>query len=468
MPSLRAGENMEVISLEEDEVVAAARSIFADDMKPYGRLLLKRLRERAAERVAKAKGLHVSEVLPESMPRIDPKRLRAVCEACRKLHVNSEDGREFSVYIEGERAVFLDVCSSEDTYSAHIWEGFAAYLAALDEHTLLPGGRYACARELMQLELSFLEGLTLAQVCHLVQLATSTRKLLGYKGKSLVPYAYSSDYLKAECALKGSPMSTDTLPAATWEQAIECLRMLANTRLANEPGGLTISNVKRLVRSTFSLELSETALGHLRLVDLLHDVRFRGVYRIVEPKSGQLAMRPVEIEQRAHGMQAPPGVWNSNASCSGSAVTVVGVLSHVPGLQLPAFSGLAQSACSSAVGPLNFLLAHEAPCGVPSDCDSEGLLSPGASPRGASPMVSSAHSLSSWSSLWSSSSLSTASVSDEEPEEPSTKEGEEKELAADPIMDWHVHVRGTFINISACDRGARQRSRSVPVGGERF
>merc|ERR1719277_2661973 len=57
-------------------------------------------------------------------------------------------------------------------------------------------------------------------------------------------------------------------------QTRECLRaILADSSDA----GVPLPNVKRLFRSRFQLELSETALGHCRISDLLQDVRFQDI-----------------------------------------------------------------------------------------------------------------------------------------------------------------------------------------------
>merc|ERR1719210_1268723 len=57
----------------EAEVMEAVVSVAADELRPFGRVILKRLRENAAAAVARERGLSTEEVSPESMPRIDPK-----------------------------------------------------------------------------------------------------------------------------------------------------------------------------------------------------------------------------------------------------------------------------------------------------------------------------------------------------------------------------------------------------------
>jgi len=293
------------LNLTVPEVLASVRSLYADDLKPFGRVLLKRLRERVAAAVALSQGLLIDEVDPESMPKIDPKRLRKVCQMCPQLRVDPEEGREFSVVLIGHPGSFLDVCSPHDAYPQQMWQDFASYFQHVGgEEMRLPGGRYACARVLVKRNLPFLVGCSLGQVCHIIQLAISQKRILGYLEGQLVPYRHSEEWVKEQCAFHQQPICAKPgaapLPVATLEQARQRLCELLNTESNPEPGVLTLSNVKRLFRSRFSLELSETALGHSRLFDLLRDVRFRDVCVLQAHKNGQLLVK------RAEGLQQLP------------------------------------------------------------------------------------------------------------------------------------------------------------------
>jgi hypothetical protein len=418
------------LSLSAEEIVGSVRSLFADGLQPFGRVVLKRLRERAAERAAVAWGLASDDVDPETMPRIDPKRLRAVCEACRELVVKPEEGKEYSVSIKGERAVFLDVTSAADPYSEELWEGLSTFVRTWGETVSLPGGRYAAARELIRQGLAFLEGLSLAEVCHVVHLATTKRRVFGYRDSTLVNFEFSSDRIKAECASAQAPTGKESLPAASWEQARSCLRTMVNSPPASEPAGITISNVKRLFRAFFSLELSETALGHIRLVDLLRDGRFCDVFQAHEQTNGQLALRQLPLK-------APPGMWNPPGCISMAPAPVLFLTLPMPSVQL-------------------------LPC--VSDFEGvDGLLSPGASPRGSPSSVqhfgkacSSAGSTVDGETCWSSGS-STAS-------EDLEQDQESEALGLDPIAEtsWTVEVKRTFIDISPTSTRTTRRSQSLP------
>merc|ERR1719284_2284233 len=104
-------------------------------------------------------------------------------------------------------------------------------------------------------------------------------------------------------------MGAQSLPTTTWEEARERLWELLNSEANPEPGVLTLSNVKRLFRARFQLELSETALGHTRLFDLLHDVRFLDVCTVEAHRNGQLLVKPVKGPQQVpcHQLALLPG-----------------------------------------------------------------------------------------------------------------------------------------------------------------
>merc|ERR1712190_628328 len=122
--------------------------------------------------------------------------------------------------------------------------------------------------------------------------------ILGYLEGQLVPYLHSEDWVKEQCAFHQQPIcskeGTISLPVATWEEARKCLLQLLHSESDPDLGVVTLSNVKRLFRSRFQLELSETALGHSRLFDLLHDVRFRDVCIVQAHRNGQLLVKRIE------------------------------------------------------------------------------------------------------------------------------------------------------------------------------
>jgi len=126
--------------------------------------------------------------------------------------------------------------------------------------------------------LPFLAGRSLGEVCHIVQLAVSQRQVLGYLDGHVVPYYQSEAVVKQNSAVLQQPawsLKKDTMVVADLTQARECLREILAT--SSEVGVVPLPNVKRLFRSRFQLELSETALGHCRISDLLQDTLFQDI-----------------------------------------------------------------------------------------------------------------------------------------------------------------------------------------------
>mmetsp|Transcript_10076 Transcript_10076/g.29784 ORF Transcript_10076/g.29784 Transcript_10076/m.29784 type:complete len:517 (-) Transcript_10076:19-1569(-) len=308
-------EKASMLKLTPSEVVAAVRSLYADSLKPVGRVLLKRVRELAA--AALSQGLPEPLGLAE-VPRVDPRHLRHVAEACSDLTVNPEDGREYSVLLRGESKEFVDVRSPDDPFPQALWEELEAYLAGLSgEGIYLPGGRYACAQALAAHVPLLGRRRSLGEVCHVVQLCVSTKKLLGYLDGNMVPYRFSEEWLKEQCAVWQQPVcnikkSSGTMPLATWEQARAYLRIILNSvvREDNSPSVVTLSNVKRIFRSRFNLELSETALGFSRLCELLKDARFQDVCRVESRGNGQVVVQRVDCCAQLDMRTAylPPGM----------------------------------------------------------------------------------------------------------------------------------------------------------------
>lgn len=336
-------------NIDAAELVAAARSLLEDELKPFGRVLLKRLRERMAAREALEHGLPEDSVDVESMPRIDPKRLRRACEDCRELIFQSEDGQEYSVIPWKGSLPFLDVCSPFDMYPAELWENVVDYLKHLPEDvSQLPGGRYESARVLSTRKLPFLAGFSLGRICHIVYIATSQRKLLGYAGGFLVPYEQSDAWKKEQCAMQQSPVTEASTRIASWDDVVMCMRKLLQS---GDAGGVAISNIKRMVLSRFNVELSETALGHTRLQDVLCDPRLQEVCTLYKDQHGPTKV----VRNYVPMLSGPPGVWVGHSS---NHMVAVPALMTMPPLDFTTLSS--ESLLSPGASPREFDSSHQA------------------------------------------------------------------------------------------------------------
>lgn len=263
-------ERHPVPALSLEQVIEAIGSLYADELKPYGRILRKRL----AETVSEA-DVGIGQV-------------RTACEECERrclLTLSPEEGGDWSALLVNHQATFVDVYSPIDNYPSTLWSEAKTHFEGLGEEVMrLPGGRYSCAQALVALDLPFLREMSLGRICHIVQLAISQKKILGYLNGAVVPYGRSQSMVKDRCAVYQTACSsvvTDTaaLPLAQWDAARRCLQEILLNAMQQEGGNgnVPLSNIKRLFRSQYKLELSETILGHSKLSELLQDHRFSDI-----------------------------------------------------------------------------------------------------------------------------------------------------------------------------------------------
>jgi len=277
------------VRVDAAQVVAAMESLYEDRVQPHGRILLKRIGERMA-----AAAMSGSDALPidasglkclrgrtgagEVVPRIDTAHLRRVCERSKLLRAVPEEAGDYSVFLTGRPTNFVDACSEWDCFSEQFWDSAMAYFGAggAGAKADLPGGRYACARALQALCPPFLQGFVLGEVCHVVQLAISHKKILGYLDGRIVPHRKCELVVKQHSAELQQPawaLKKDALPVADLPQARRCLQMILTSQ-CSQKGSVPMPNIKRLFRSQFGCELMETVFGYARLCDLLSSESF--------------------------------------------------------------------------------------------------------------------------------------------------------------------------------------------------
>lgn len=345
-----------VDTFEPTELMIAVESLYNDHLKPYGRILRKRFAE-------------FRNVIGFQGEEVDVAGLRTACESCPWLCVELEDGGDWCALLVGRLPCFVDVYSPQDAYPERMWFDAALYFELLgslgQEERSLPGGRYSCAQSLAARNLPFLQGFSLGQICHIVQLAISQRKLLGYHNGTVVPYASSQSKVKERCAERNKPCASTSRgmgpwPLATWDMVRGCLREIFCSIAPGAGTGLamvSLSNIKRLFRARFHIELSETALGHSKLSELLQDarlsdicaVKLQGNGYIVTPPSPQ----PCQLHRRAHAIcladeLAPP---HPIVSMPLPAIPMPTASRLAPAALLPSLCGSALPSSSSFLWP---------------------------------------------------------------------------------------------------------------------
>eukprot|EP00446_Apocalathium_sp_SHHI-4_P000736 CAMPEP_0177177402 /NCGR_PEP_ID=MMETSP0367-20130122/13778_1 /TAXON_ID=447022 ORGANISM="Scrippsiella hangoei-like, Strain SHHI-4" /NCGR_SAMPLE_ID=MMETSP0367 /ASSEMBLY_ACC=CAM_ASM_000362 /LENGTH=576 /DNA_ID=CAMNT_0018623995 /DNA_START=1 /DNA_END=1731 /DNA_ORIENTATION=+ len=266
-------QQSKVATLIVAELTVAIASLYRDQLRPYGRILRKRIDE-------------LAQVWGRRELALDVNELRAWCsEFPQQLRVE-EEGSHWVVLLSGQAQAFVDIYSPVDLYPEKLWRDAAAYFCGLPKSAHLPGGRYACAQILIQRRLPFLAGYSLGQVCHVVQLAINN-KIMGYSNGMLVPYSRSQSMVKDRRAQlqQASIDSSSTTPVVTWGVLRRCVETLVEeVRAGGEP--VDLSSIKRTFLTRLGVELSETALGHAKVSELLQDSRVSDLCR---------------VELRAHG-----------------------------------------------------------------------------------------------------------------------------------------------------------------------
>jgi len=270
------------------DVVAAVESLYADELQPTSRILHKRLSERVA-------------CAPHRIR--DLQQLRAICEANPLLMVAEEAGSDWSACLVGHKPNFKDVHDPVDSYPEELWVHLKAYIerCPCDSAAVrLPGGRYESAKALRQQCPAFLAGRSLGEVCHVVQLALTRRKILGYSNGCMVPYQHSQSQAKEKCAslqrpCSGSGGNVASMPIATWDVARSCLQEILESAPSHE---VPLPNVKRFFCSRFNIQLSETMLGYSKVSDLLQDKHFHDICGIKLQGSSYVVCL-VEKEERS-------------------------------------------------------------------------------------------------------------------------------------------------------------------------
>merc|ERR1712000_670528 len=149
-----------------------------------------------------------------------------------------------------------------------------------------------------------------------VQLAIATRKILGYLNGGITSYNLSHSCAKDKAAAEQSSCaqtaSVSELEIATWTTARKCLRIIMKDALKSQANQVPLSNIKHIFRSQFEIELSETALGHSKLSELLQDERLNDICTVRLLDQGYFVIPMFEIadsQSDGHGTESTAFSW---------------------------------------------------------------------------------------------------------------------------------------------------------------
>jgi len=251
-----------------EKLVRAVESLYADQIQPLSRILKRRIVEQAGDSNLRSND-------------IDRGALRdAVSAAAPMLSVSDVEGGDWEAVLNDRAPTFVDPHDPLDVYPETMWQAFSTYITSLQdkgpkEHRF-PASRYACALHLQERDLPFFAGVTLGALCHIVQLSTSQKQILGYLDGALVPYLLSNCYTKKKHAELGIATAANSeeqsLPFADMISVRAYLAEIMELARWSEAGCEPLANIKRTFRSRYHLELSETLLGYTKLSELLRDL----------------------------------------------------------------------------------------------------------------------------------------------------------------------------------------------------
>lgn len=253
----------------------------------------------------------------EDVPSVCPKKLRRVCTESKRLTVEVMNGKEIAVLFRERPENFLDICNPADPFPSSVWAQAAEYFKYEEAmQAVLPGNRYSCAQALAAKKLPFLEKYPLGEVCHFVHLAITQRLLLRQTEAGIEPMSGNASALASDQGEASNPRCPDqadrsekkpNMPTekptqskyASLSEVRTGVAKILNSAVYERNGAVHISNLKRIFRRWFGIEVSEAALGFARLVDLLADPYFRDVCQVqIWPDEA------VTISKPSYGMAA--------------------------------------------------------------------------------------------------------------------------------------------------------------------
>jgi hypothetical protein len=203
--------------------------------------------------------------------------------------------------------VFIDPTDPTDTYDPEMWKEFERYLNDLqmnrtnDETApyVFERGRYGMACELRRRKLSFLHGLSLGQICHIVQLGITRKQLICYEDNELKPV---SACLTRTRALIGEPQHSAHKDAKPCVKSVAEFIHILNELMPKITDTVLLAMLKRQVNFKFDKRICETVLHCTKLSEVMALPEVAAKFTLEKPneKSGLL------IRHRPVGDQTPP------------------------------------------------------------------------------------------------------------------------------------------------------------------
>lgn len=237
-------------------MTSTLESLYRDRIKPNANYIKGRLKERAC---------------PEAL-------LKSFVEYYSQhtdlFHVQAAPTDETAIFFVAEPSWFegwVDIDSAEDPYDEEFWQEMEAYLEGGQSFA---GGRYGMARDLMQRNLDFLAPFCLGEVCHIVQLAITQRKIIVYHRKML----------RSMNLANGKEAGTPASEGADEEQIKDfpqLCRAVFKT-LRRHSSGIRLARLKQMIQEESSCKLNEMTFRCTKLIELFRLEPLRSTFCIEE------------------------------------------------------------------------------------------------------------------------------------------------------------------------------------------
>lgn len=228
-------------------LISTLESLYEDRIKPMANYVKGRLKERSCSEIMVKSFVELYMMYPDLF-----------------VVLNPNGGDEATMFFVKEPAWFkgwVDIDSPSDPYDEFMWQELAKFLNG--EHTFA-GGRYGMARELIQRNLPFLAKHSLGEVCHIVQLAIQTRRLIVYHRKMLKPI----QTVLCQLPDMGKMTTVEQMLEGEEIKDMDDLCIVLFRMLTHHPSGIRLCRMKQMIKHEFGRKLSEMAFQCTKLIEL--------------------------------------------------------------------------------------------------------------------------------------------------------------------------------------------------------
>jgi hypothetical protein len=320
----------------EELIMMAVFTLYSDRIRPVLAVAQRQLKEQLAEE------------------KWEQPVVQAACNAIVPLCAQSPESFVVAPPMNGEAPViflvkepedfkgWVDVEGAEDNYGEELWDAFAEYLQGpggnFTQSPSLPGNFHGAAQDLQRKKLKFLEGLSLAEVEHIVRLSVGRRRLLQYHGDNLRPRAIVETIM----AKKEVPKKPDIQQGDI--QNMDDLIVVLLQMMSRFHEGVPLSLVKQHIHTYCRRTLSEASFKCAKLVDLFRREPLSAIFPLVHSaERNEIMVKPARRDAiPAHLKQKPS--WNSGAKAHNNYSNAWAVAAHqLPGAAAMPYWNQAQS-----------------------------------------------------------------------------------------------------------------------------